>query len=175
MDRAERTGLGLALAGHALLFGTLSLNLLRPPALPRLETSPVEVSLVDEVALQSTAPAPAPEAALPAPEIVEAPAPAPAPAPAAQPAPKAAARAEPKPAAKTEAKPVVRRETAAAAKPALNLPPLAAAFSPALSVSSPRDLTPPFASETALLIPDALPSMDTSTCSVASAITTPNL
>lgn len=116
MDRAERTGLGLALAGHALLFGALSLNLLRPPVLPRLETSPVEVSLVDEVALQSTAPAPQPEAALPAPEIVEAPAPAPA--PAAQPAPKAAARAELKPAAKTEAKPVVRRETAAAAKPA---------------------------------------------------------
>lgn len=63
MDRAERTGLGIALAGHVALFAALSFNLLKPPTLPRLDTDPVEVALVDEVSLRSTAPEPSPAAA----------------------------------------------------------------------------------------------------------------
>jgi outer membrane biosynthesis protein TonB len=62
MDRAERTGLGIALVGHGALFAALSFNLLKPPTLPRLDTDPVEVALVDEVSLRSTTPEPAPAA-----------------------------------------------------------------------------------------------------------------
>ena len=58
MDRAERTGFGIALAAHAALFAALSLNLLRPPELPKIESDPIEVSLVDKVALEATAPEP---------------------------------------------------------------------------------------------------------------------
>lgn len=72
MDRSYSTGIGLALIGHVLLFGALSLTLFKPKPLPKLEVTPVEVSLVDEVALQSSAPdltpAPAPAPADSAPE-----------------------------------------------------------------------------------------------------------
>jgi outer membrane biosynthesis protein TonB len=123
MDRAERNGLGIALIGHVALFAALSFNLLKPPSLPRLETSPVEVALVDEVSLRSTAPEPepAPAASATAEEPLEAPAPSPAPlpTPAPPPAPKAAARPEPKPTARPETKPAVRPETKAASKPAI--------------------------------------------------------
>jgi outer membrane biosynthesis protein TonB len=101
MDRAERTGLGVAVALHAVLFAALSLNLLKPPVLPKLDTTPIEVTLSDEVALESSAPVIAPA---PAPEAIEptpmAPAPAPAPPvvkPAPKPTPKVAAKPEPKP------------------------------------------------------------------------------
>lgn len=70
MDRAERTGLGVAVIAHAALFAALSLNLLKPPALPKIENDPIEVSIVDQVALQSSAPNPAPAAA-PAPAPAE--------------------------------------------------------------------------------------------------------
>lgn len=114
MDRAERTGLGVAVVAHALLFTALSLNLLKPPPLPKIRTDPIDVSLTDKVALDSSAPdpssaaAPAPaEVAPPLPEEV-APAPLPpAPTPVAQPkpVPKPVAKPLPKPAAKP-AKPV---------------------------------------------------------------------
>lgn len=113
MDRAERNGLGVAVIAHAALFAALSLNILKPPALPKFETNPVEVSLVDEVALQSSAPDPSPAAAPPSPETVEA-APTPPPALAAvtepAPAPKPNAKAAPKP--KADPKPVRKPETA---------------------------------------------------------------
>ena len=101
MDRAEATGIGVALAGHAALLAALAFGFAmagNPPAL----TDPMEVSFVDEVGLVSVspepsaepaalstapetgpvddaAPAPAPEAPRPAPrEAVPAPSPAPA-------------------------------------------------------------------------------------------------
>ena len=82
MDRAEQTGLGVAVVAHAMLFAALSLNLLKPPELPKYDAEPIEVSLVDTVALESAAPEPSPAPA-PAPALAEptpvAPQPAPAP------------------------------------------------------------------------------------------------
>lgn len=52
MDRAEATGFGVALAGHVAMLAILSLglaNVRQPP----LMNEPMEVSIVDEVALQS--------------------------------------------------------------------------------------------------------------------------
>ena len=111
MDRAEATGFGVAVAGHALLLGVLSLgfaNASHPP----LTTDSIEVAFVDEIGLRAAvteasteepAEAQAPEVGPPeeaAPEPVEAP-PEPKPTPPAQ--PKAAAP-EPEP-AKKPAKP----------------------------------------------------------------------
>ncbi len=81
MDRAEATGLGLALAGHAVLLAILSLGLATATKKPLL-SEPMEVSFVEEVGLKSAvtelnteAPAPsvapaagAPEEAAPMPE-----------------------------------------------------------------------------------------------------------
>ncbi len=74
MDRAERAGLGIAVVAHAVLFTALSLNLLKPPALPKIQTDPIEVSIVDKVALESSTPVPSPAAA-PAPAEVAPPVP----------------------------------------------------------------------------------------------------
>ncbi len=97
MDRAERYGLGIALLGHALLFGALSLSLLRTP--PKLApiNPPINVDLVDATAMETAAPdavrdASAPPAPTETPEEAETPTP-PAlvkPSPAAQPADKTA-------------------------------------------------------------------------------------
>lgn len=100
MDRAERTGLGIAVVAHTVLFAALSLNLLTPPELPKVDAEPIEVSLVDKVALESSAPEPVPTAAPataePAP-VEPLPTPAPSPLPAVQPkmAPKPQAKPEP--------------------------------------------------------------------------------
>lgn len=65
MDRADRTGLGVALVGHVLLFGALSLSLLRPvPKLLPLNP-PIEVALVDAKALTTAAPDAVKEASAP--------------------------------------------------------------------------------------------------------------
>jgi outer membrane biosynthesis protein TonB len=72
MDRAERTGLGIAVAGHAALLGAIALGV-GPTILPAPQSDPIEVSFVDEVALESTSPTPAAEA--PAPKLAEVPAP----------------------------------------------------------------------------------------------------
>jgi outer membrane biosynthesis protein TonB len=119
MDRSEKIGLGVAVVGHVLLFGALSLGFLGAPELPKkIEQQPIDVSLVPDVALEATAPrsaetpaqsiAPdegAPEdAAPPAPEEGEPepqpdpvpPAPQPKPAPP-KPAPKPQPAPEPKP------------------------------------------------------------------------------
>lgn len=109
MDRAERTGFGVAIVGHVLLFAALSLSLLKPPKLPKLDAEPIEVSLVDKVALESSAPQPMPAAAPAAaePEMTEAQPPLPAPEP----------KLEPKPAPKPLAKTPVPPKTAAKPEP----------------------------------------------------------
>ncbi len=119
MDRSEKIGLGVAVVGHVLLFGALSLGFLGAPELPKkIEQQPIDVSLVPDVAIEATAPqsvetpaesvAPdegAPEdAAPPAPQEAEPepkpdpvpPAPQPKPAPP-KPAPKPQPAPEPKP------------------------------------------------------------------------------
>lgn len=69
LDRADRAGLGVAFAGHLLLFGVLSAGFLAssPPLV--LERQPVEVQLVDEVGLESGAPQISEQA--PAPKLAE--------------------------------------------------------------------------------------------------------
>lgn len=62
IDRAERNGLGIAAAGHVILFGLLSVGFLATPNPLKLQRTPVEVSLVTEAALRSTAPEPTAEA-----------------------------------------------------------------------------------------------------------------
>lgn len=65
MDCADRAGLGVALIGHVLLFGALSLSLLRPtPKLPPMNPA-IEVALVDAKALQTAAPDAVQEASAP--------------------------------------------------------------------------------------------------------------
>lgn len=106
MDRADRTGFGIALVGHVLLFGALSISLMRPvPKLPPINP-PIEVALVDAKSLQTAAPDAVKEASAP-PAASAAPA-----APMAQPEPAAAppppkvtpAPPPPKPVAKAPAK-----------------------------------------------------------------------
>lgn len=71
MDRSERIGLGISTAGHVLVFGALSLGLLQTSITLPPPTQAIDVSIADEVALQSMTPNPVtqpPEAAA-APEI----------------------------------------------------------------------------------------------------------
>lgn len=138
MDRAEKLGLGVAVAGHAVLFGLLSVGLLATPNPLKLSPAPVEVSLVPDIALEQTSPAPtvepaqsiapeegapedaappAPAEAAPEPEPVP-PEPAPAPpAPVPKPAP-AARKPAPAPKPVLQPKPQPRRATPAAEKAA---------------------------------------------------------
>jgi len=126
MDRADRAGLGVALIGHVLLFGALSLSLLRPaPKLPPMNPA-IEVALVDAKSLQTAAPdavkeasappaaAAAPAAPMAPPEPVAAPPP-PKPIPA-PPQPKAVAKAPVKAALQPtpKPKPVAAQKTSAA-------------------------------------------------------------
>jgi len=53
MDRNERLGLGVSTAGHILLFGALSLGLLQTVKPPIPSPPSIDVTLADEVALQS--------------------------------------------------------------------------------------------------------------------------
>ncbi len=119
MDRSEKIGLGVAVVGHVMLFGALSLGFLDAPELPKkIEQQPIDVSLVPDVALEATAPQsvetpaesvapdegapedaapPAPEEAKPEPKpdpVPRAPQPKPAPP---KPAPKPQPTPEPKP------------------------------------------------------------------------------
>lgn len=140
MDRAERIGLGVAVVGHAVLFGLLSVGFLATPNPVKLRQQPVEVSLVKDVGLEATAPAAveppsqsiAPEQGLPedaaAPAEPE-PAP-PEPEPAPQPQPRPQPKPEPKP-APSAAKP------APAPKPAPAKP-----AAPAKSATRPAPTTP---------------------------------
>ncbi|PBN44583.1 cell envelope biogenesis protein TolA [Sphingobium sp. D43FB] len=125
MERAEKIGLGVATAGHVLLFGLLSAGFLATPNPLKLKTPPMEVSMVDEVALQSTAPqistAPPPPSIAPeqgpTEDAAPAPEPEPAPEPTPQPTPKEVAKpapAKPQPAPK---KPAPAKKEVAKAKP----------------------------------------------------------
>ncbi len=103
MDRAERTGLGIAIVGHALLFGALSVSLLRPtPKLPPLNP-PIEVELIDAKSLVTAAPDAVKEAS--APPAAQEPATAPEPVAAPPPPTPLAAPPPPKPVVATKAPP----------------------------------------------------------------------
>ena len=99
MDRAEAAGLGVAVGGHVLLFGILSLGLITASKPVPPMTRAVDIQIVDEVGLADTAPNPSlvepatsiapevgpppePPAASPLPEPVTPPLPTTAPAPA---------------------------------------------------------------------------------------------
>jgi hypothetical protein len=69
MDRAEKTGLGIAIAGHVVLFGLLSVGFLATPNPMSLKSSPMEVALTDDVGLVSTAPSITPPAQSIAPDL----------------------------------------------------------------------------------------------------------
>ncbi|RJG57970.1 cell envelope biogenesis protein TolA [Sphingobium terrigena] len=101
MERTEKIGLGVATAGHVLLFGLLSAGFLATPNPLKLKTPPMEVSMVDEVALQSTAPKlsaePPPPSVAPEQGPTEDAAPAPEPEPAPEPVP-VPPKPQPKPA-----------------------------------------------------------------------------
>lgn len=147
MDRAEQTGLVVALFGHVVILGLLSASFLASHKPVKPLQTPIDVSLVDEIGLvatapqsvvppaQSRAPDPGPpeDAAPPAPSAA-APLPVPpAPQPKAAPPPKPAEMAKPTPlkkaAPETPAKPQKtppKREAAAAseARPSLRRPPV---------------------------------------------------
>lgn len=112
MDRTERTGLAIAVAGHVLLFALLSLGLVSKARLPSV-SEPMDVQFVDAIGLKSAAPHPATEAPAEsqAPEVAkpEEPAPAPEPTPT-PPAPKPKPAPEPKP--KPEPKPAPKPKPA---------------------------------------------------------------
>ena len=121
MDRAEGTGLGIAAAGHVVLFGALSLGLLTTSKPKPPMNDPMEVQLVDEIGLRSAMPAPAIEPPAPseAPEIAkpEEAAPAePTPAPP-QPAPVPAPQPKPETAKPADERPRRRPDKAVAAAP----------------------------------------------------------
>lgn len=94
MDRADRSGLGLALAGHALLFAVLTLGIAHRVRIAR-EPEAMDVQFVDRIGLHSASPTPAAEAPQQA-EAPEAGPPAPVPPPAPTPTP-APPTPEPKP------------------------------------------------------------------------------
>jgi len=85
VQRADATGLGVAAAGHVVLFGVLSLGLITAPKPVPPLTQPVDIQIVDEVGLKDSVPNPSPvEPASVAPEVgtpVEVPAPEPTPRP----------------------------------------------------------------------------------------------
>lgn len=129
MRRGEAIALGIAVTGHALLFGLLSIGFLATPNPAKLQQRPIEVSLVKDVGLESAAPvAPEPpaqsvapeqglpeDAAPPAPIEPAPPEPKPAP-PQPAPEPKPQPRVQPQP--KPEPKPASPAKPAPAPKPA---------------------------------------------------------
>ncbi len=143
MERSEQAGIGVAVVGHVLLFAALSLSLMSPPELPKITSDPVEVELIDDVALQSAAPmpsvapAPAPASAQesvvqetspptplppppPLPKVEQTPAPKPVPKIVTTPAPKPVPKAPPRPVPKLVAPvPVAKLTAKSAAKPPL--------------------------------------------------------
>lgn len=120
MERTEKIGLGVATAGHVLLFGLLSVGFLATPNPLKLKTPPMEVSMVDEVALQSTAPKlsaePPPPSVAPEQGPTQDAAPAPEPEPAPEPVP-VPPKPQPKPQPKPTPAPPKPQPKAAPAKP----------------------------------------------------------
>lgn len=128
MERSEGIGLGIAAAGHVLLFALLSSQFLRAPLPKKFNNPPMNVSLVGPIALESTAPkiaqTPPPQARAPEKGPVEdaKPTPVPTPRPVPKPAPKPEPKPEPRPVAKPvpkpTPKPVPKPTTKPVAKPA---------------------------------------------------------
>ncbi len=58
MQRAEQTGLGVAVIGHIALFGALSLGLFAATKPMIAPSQPIDIQIVDEVGLTDTAPEP---------------------------------------------------------------------------------------------------------------------
>ena len=120
MERTEKIGLGVATAGHVLLVGLLSVGFLATPNPLKLKTPPMEVSMVDEVALQSTAPKlsaePPPPSVAPEQGPTQDAAPAPEPEPAPEPVP-VPPKPQPKPQPKPTPAPPKPQPKAAPAKP----------------------------------------------------------
>lgn len=56
MDRFEGTGLTVAVLGHVALLGFLSAAFLQESEAPKIEPTPIEVSLSDDIGLETTAP-----------------------------------------------------------------------------------------------------------------------
>jgi len=56
IDRSEGAGLTVALAGHVVLFGLLSVGFLATPNPDKLKATPIEVSLAEDVGMESAAP-----------------------------------------------------------------------------------------------------------------------
>lgn len=152
MQRGEKIGLGVALAGHGALFAALSLGLFSPPETPS-KPDAVQVSLIGEIAPVATAPQLSNEAPAPAPadeigdplEAMGEPVPqneTPEPVTQTEPAPP---RAEPKPvpAAKPEPAPKPKPKPAAKAKPAPKAKPKEkAAAKPAPKKAAPEKAKP---------------------------------
>ncbi len=61
MDRAERNGFAMALAGHVLLFGILSIGLQMRPEIRKAKSDYMDVQLVGPVGMFSSTPTPATE------------------------------------------------------------------------------------------------------------------
>lgn len=57
LTSGERSGLVVAVAGHAVLFGLLSVGFLATPNAEGLKSQPIDISLIDEVAFEAAAPA----------------------------------------------------------------------------------------------------------------------
>lgn len=126
MDRVEKAGLGIAIVGHAALFGLLSVGFLATPNPANLKQKPIEVTISDDIALDSTAPDPIsepPTALSPEPAPLDMPEPETQPAPP-EPEPLRRAEARPAPAPRpAEKKPVEKpRPEKAATKPAPKAP-----------------------------------------------------
>jgi outer membrane biosynthesis protein TonB len=75
MDRVDRSGLAVAVLGHLGLFAALSVGLLNAPRLDIIMADPIEVELVEDVALVSTAPDPVAEVPASAPAAASEPEP----------------------------------------------------------------------------------------------------
>ncbi|HEX8401068.1 MAG TPA: cell envelope biogenesis protein TolA [Allosphingosinicella sp.] len=167
MDRAEATGFGVALAGHGVLLAILSLGLASVKQ-PPLMNEPMEVSIVEEVALRSAVTEAAPEAPAQsvAPELgapeepapIEQPTPEPTPPapvpepvpplPQPKPIPKAVLPPPPKPTPKPVPKPAPAATKPAPAKPQpkpapAKPAPAKAASKPAPTKSAPARPAPP--------------------------------
>lgn len=145
MQRADATGLGVAAAGHILLFGLLSLGLITAPKPVPPLTQPVDIQIVDEVGLTDTAPNPSPVEPAPsvAPEVgapLEAPVaePAPAPTPKLAPAPPKPTPQRPTPPKPTPPKPTPKVATPAPTPGPAPKPAPKAASKPAPTPPRPR-------------------------------------